>query len=115
MEACPPSDSVTALTVNMLIEPDGLIKMVCMGDQIHAETPFTCWGLSVPQSSVEPEHLNDAATKVAEACKARGIIGYFTVDFVTFIHPKHVSIGRLNTSYNLCLTLTALKYFYKNY
>ena len=70
-----------------------------MGDQIHAETPFSCWGLSMPQSSVEPDQLNDACFKIAEACKARGVIGFFAVDFVTFIHPKTVGISGIRDLY----------------
>lgn len=45
----------------------------------------------MPQSSVEPDVLNAACKKVAEACKSRGIIGYLSVDFVTFIDSKTVS------------------------
>ena len=73
IEACPPSDSVTALTVDMLIEPNGTIGLVSAGDQIHADSQFSCWGMSVPQSSVEPEELNDACHRVAESCKSRGV------------------------------------------
>ena len=91
IEACPPSDSTTAITVDMLIEPTGVIKLVCVGDQIHADSPLRCWGLSVPQASVEPEQLNDACFRIAQACKARGVVGYFTIDFITFIHPRTVS------------------------
>ncbi|KAL4227848.1 hypothetical protein ACF0H5_013286 [Mactra antiquata] len=87
IEACPPSDSITTLTVDMLIEPNGATSIVCCGDQIHAESPFSCWGVSVPQSSVEPHVLNKACYSIADACKKRGIMGYFAVDFVTFIHP----------------------------
>lgn len=94
IEATPPSDSITSLTVDMLIEPTGRANVLCMGDQIHAETPFSCWGVSMPQSSVEPDVLNAACKKVAEACKSRGIIGYLSVDFVTFIDSKTVSHSR---------------------
>lgn len=52
---------------------------------------YSCWGLSTPQCSVDPDELNVASKKIAEACKARGIVGYFAIDFVTYIHPKTVS------------------------
>ncbi|XP_048255584.1 IQ domain-containing protein H-like isoform X2 [Haliotis rufescens] len=88
IEACPPSESITCVTVDMMIEPSGVINILTCGDQIHAETPFSCWGLSLPQSSIEPDTLNTACYKVAEACKSRGIVGYYTIDFVTFIDGK---------------------------
>ena len=92
IEACPPSDSITTLTVDMLIEPNGKTSLISCGDQIHAESQFSCWGVSIPQSSVEPDLLNKACFSIAESCKSRGIMGYFCVDFVTFIDPKSVSI-----------------------
>ena len=92
IEACPPSDSVTALSVNMLIEPNNELTIVSCGDQIHAESPFGCWGLSVPQSSVEPAELNAACKKIAQSCHQRGVMGYFTIDFVTFIDSTTVGI-----------------------
>lgn len=87
-EASPPSESVTAITADMLIEPDGTIQLMSVGDQVHAENPFQCWGVSVPQSSVEPQQLNDILQKVAETCRSRHIIGPISIDLVTFIHPK---------------------------
>ncbi|XP_064607991.1 IQ domain-containing protein H-like isoform X2 [Liolophura sinensis] len=88
IEACPPAESMTAISVDMLIEPNGEITMVCCGDQIHAETPFACWGVSVPQASVEPDILNDTCKRIGMACKSRGVMGYFSVDFVTFIDSQ---------------------------
>ena len=90
IEACPPSDSVTAITVNVLITPDGKVTLISSGDQIHADSPFNCWGLSVPQSSVDPTQLNQACARVAKSCLQRGVLGYFSVDFVTFIDPNTV-------------------------
>ena len=89
----------------MLIEPSGSIRIKCVGDQIHADSQYQSWGLSVPQASVEPEQLNEACFKVARACKARGIVGYFTVDFITFIHPKTVPLP-------LLLSLKIFHYFF---
>jgi len=95
VEACPPSDSVTTVSVSVLVEPGtadgGAVELVASGDQIHADSEFSCWGLTCPQSSVDPARLNAAVNKVAGACRARGIVGYITVDFVTFIDPLSVS------------------------
>lgn len=92
IEACPPADSMTAISVDMMIEPNGEISMVCCGDQLHAETPFASWGVSVPQASVEPCILNDICKRIATACKSRGVMGYFCVDFVTFIDSQTVCV-----------------------
>ncbi|PFX15030.1 IQ domain-containing protein H [Stylophora pistillata] len=88
IEACPSSDSVTTLSVDVLIEPTGETTVLSMADQIHATSPFRCWGYSVPQTSVDPPVLCTAADAVSNACKLRGIVGYFSIDFVTFIDPK---------------------------
>jgi len=97
LEACPPSDSVTALTVDMFVQPNGAVCMVSNGDQIHAETPLGFWGMSMPQSSVEPDILNELSSKVAEACVARAVVGYLTIDYVTYIHPRKVSTLTVQT------------------
>lgn len=90
IEGVPPSESTTALTVDMLIEPDGAIKILSSGDQI-CSAPFEVWGVSVPQSSVPAHLLAEAVWGVAMSCRARGVIGHFSVDFATFIDPYSVS------------------------
>lgn len=90
IEAYPPSDNVTALTVSVLIEPDSKVKILSSGDHIHAESPYSCWGISFPQSSVDTKQLNQAVEQIAEACKQRNIVGYFDIDFVTYIDARTV-------------------------
>ncbi len=92
LEAHPPSDSVTSLTVSVLIEPDQSYKILSSGDHIHADSQYSCWGYSFPQTSVDPDVLNASCTKIINACRQRNIIGYLDIDFVTFIDSKTVII-----------------------
>ncbi|XP_048418785.2 IQ motif-containing protein H isoform X1 [Stegostoma tigrinum] len=118
VEAYPPSDSVTNLTIDMLIEPTGEVSMVSCGDQIHSNSPLECWGTTVPQCSVNPGNLHSVCVKIAEACKCRGIIGFFSIDLVTFIHPltmeQQVWATDLDLAYSDQLAMTQLMLFISN-
>lgn len=46
VEAYPRSESVTNITVNMLIDPVGDIHITGSGDQIHDDNPLNAWGYS---------------------------------------------------------------------
>ena len=78
------------MTVSVLIEPDQSHKIILSGDHIHAESQYSCWGLSFPQTSIDPKVLNESCQKVIEACKQRKIVGYLDIDFVTFIDLQTV-------------------------
>lgn len=79
---------MTSITVCLSIEPNGNYTIICSGDHLHAESQFSCWGLSFPQSSVEPQEINSYCEQIVEQCKQRNIYGYVDVDFVTFIDAK---------------------------
>ncbi|XP_039268071.2 IQ domain-containing protein H-like [Styela clava] len=115
VEAYPPSESVTCLTVDMFIDPTGLIQMLSCGDQIHADNPLSCWGTSVPQASVDPVWLENMCVKVAEACRARGVIGHFSIDYVTYIDPDNMKqivwATDLTLAYSDQLAMTQLMLF----
>ncbi|CAF5188839.1 unnamed protein product, partial [Rotaria magnacalcarata] len=88
IEAYPPSNSVTSITVCLSIEPDGHYSLVCSGDQLHAESQFSCWGLSFPQTSADSNRLNTYCSSIVEQCQQRNIYGYIDIDFITFIDIK---------------------------
>ena len=86
IEASPPSDDVTCITVDMFIAPNGEVEIKGTGDQIRA-TDFQTWAVSTPQTSISPPRLHSSSKNVAKACYERGIIGYVSVGFATFIDP----------------------------
>ncbi|NXE37952.1 IQCH protein, partial [Ptilorrhoa leucosticta] len=112
IEAFPFSASITNVTVDLLIEPTGEVTMVSSGDQLHAEGPLRSSGTTIPQRSVDPAVLNSLCSKIGEVCKSKGVLGYFSVDFVAFTHPrtreKQVWATDLDLCYSDQLALTQL-------
>ncbi|NXQ27236.1 IQCH protein, partial [Alaudala cheleensis] len=112
IEAFPFSASVTNLTVDVLIEPTGEVTLLSSGDQLHAEGPLRSSGTTIPQRSVDPEVLKALCWKIGEACKSKGVLGYFSVDFVAFTHPQTGEQQVWATDLDLCysdqLALTQL-------
>ena len=88
VEAVPASDDVTNLTVDVEIEPNGKISMLTCGDQIHSK-PYYCWGWSCPQASVEADLLHQLTLRIAHQAKARKIIGYVKITFMTFLDDEN--------------------------
>lgn len=118
LEAHPPSDSITSLTVSMLIEPDSTVKIIASGDHLHAESQYSCWGYTFPQTSAEPSLINDACLKIAKACRQRNIMGFLNVDFLTYINVENdeqvLWAVDLNLYYSNIISLSSLIVYLTN-
>ncbi|XP_075063684.1 IQ domain-containing protein H isoform X2 [Mixophyes fleayi] len=118
IEAFPPAQSITCLTIDLLINPDGEIQMVSCGDQIHGSSPLQSVGSSVPQCSVSPTTLTSICNRIGETCKARGVLGYLSIELVTFIDPESLEQQIWATDLDLCysdqLAMTQLLLYLTN-
>lgn len=84
VEAYPPSESVTYLTVDMLLEPGGEVAMLSCGDQLHGSCQPEVIGSTVPQTSVHPDTLHSICMRVGQACLQHLVVGYVSVGLATF-------------------------------
>ncbi|XP_053479030.1 IQ motif-containing protein H-like isoform X2 [Ictalurus furcatus] len=87
IEAYPPSDSVTCMTVDLLVEPAGGVCMLSCGDQLHGPGFLQVSGCSVPQCSVRPDVLYSICMQLGRACQERHILGHISLDLITFLEP----------------------------
>uniref|UniRef100_A0A8C1MGG5 IQ motif containing H n=1 Tax=Cyprinus carpio TaxID=7962 RepID=A0A8C1MGG5_CYPCA len=90
IEAFPPSDSVTCLTVDLLVEPGGDVCMLSCGDQLRGPSGLEVVGCTVPQTSICPDVLHSICTRVGQACQKRSIMGHISLDLVTFLDPSNL-------------------------
>nr|AAI61661.1 Si:dkey-246a16.2 protein [Danio rerio] len=90
IEAFPPSQSLTCLTVDLLLEPGGDVLMLSCGDQLRGPSGLEVLGCTVPQTSICPEVLHSVCTRVGQACQQRSIMGHISLDLVTFLDPNNL-------------------------
>ncbi|XP_073707067.1 IQ motif-containing protein H [Garra rufa] len=90
IEAFPPSNSVTCLTVDLLVEPGGDVLMLSCGDQLRGPSGLEVLGCTIPQTSICPDILHSICTRVGQACQQRSIMGHISLDLVTFLDPSNL-------------------------
>ncbi|XP_036068252.1 IQ motif-containing protein H [Oryzias melastigma] len=84
VEAHPPSESITFLTVDLLLEPGGGVSVLSCGDQLYGSCQLEAVGSAVPQTSVQPETLHSFCIRVGRACQHYFSAGYVSVGLATF-------------------------------
>ena len=77
IEASHPSDSVTCLTVDLLVEPGGEVHMLSCGDQLRGPGCLQVAGYTVPQTSVCSDALYSICMRVGHSCQQRRIMLIF--------------------------------------
>ncbi|XP_072551734.1 IQ motif-containing protein H [Salminus brasiliensis] len=112
IEAYPPSDSVTCLTVDLLVEPGGEVRMLSCADQLHEPDTLQVVGCSMPQTSVCSDTLYSICMRVGQACQQRRILGHLSLDLVTFLElgtlEQQVWAVDLDIGYSNQLAMTQL-------
>jgi hypothetical protein len=84
IEAVPASGSpLESPAVNLLIEPTGEVSIHSTHDHIFT-ADYHYVGASFPQQTANRRALNGAALAVGKVCAEKGIIGFVSVDFVSF-------------------------------
>ncbi|CAH8592746.1 unnamed protein product [Schistosoma mattheei] len=118
IEACPPIDEWTNLSVVIAILPNKTVRIVASGDQIHSEDKFYTWGETIPMSSVTPLWVNNLSMGLGSLMANKGVVGYVNIDFLTFIHPEKneqiLWITDIKPGYTDLLAMTQLVLFATN-
>ena len=83
VEAHPPNEEFTTLTVDLFIAPNGTVDFLSSGDQIFS-SPFKVWGVSMPQTSIQPQVLLKITSQLTDTFLQHEIIGHVHFDLVTF-------------------------------
>ncbi|KAH8856370.1 IQ domain-containing protein H [Schistosoma japonicum] len=97
IEACPPVDEWTNLSVVIVILPNKTIRIVASGDHLHLDDKFHTWGETIPMTSVSPLWVNYLCIELGSLMANKGVVGYVNIDFLTFIHPEKI-IAKPTTS-----------------
>ncbi|CAH8866543.1 unnamed protein product [Trichobilharzia szidati] len=118
IEACPPTDEWTNLSVVIAILPNKTVRIVASGDHLHTEDKFCTWGETIPMTSVTPRWINYLCMELGSLMAKKGVVGHVNIDFVTFIHPEKneqiLWITGIKPGYTDLLAMTQLVLFSTN-
>ena len=114
IEACPTKylDGIMGNPcIPMLIEPSGKIKLLPSFEKINSEY-FKNIICTSPQNNIDEEELNKIAKKLGTFFYLQNIIGYITIEFITFHDGKKVLLWCTDVLYGLTQTICDILYGY---
>ena len=114
IEACPTKylDGIMGHPcIPMLIEPNGNIKLLPSFEKINIDYFKNIINIS-PQSNIEEEVLNNMAQKLGTFFYLQNIIGYITIECITFHDGKKVLFWCTDVIYGLTQTLCDILFGY---
>lgn len=82
-----PNSAINSPSVSFLIEPDGKIEVIGSFDRFSAR-PFINGGCVYPQTSLPNINLSTICKAIGDALYTKGILGYITVDLLSFPFPS---------------------------
>lgn len=114
IEACPTSDLDGIMgrpCIPLLIEPNGKIKILPTFEKINVEYFKNAINTS-PQNNIDNDILNKLANKLGIFLYHQDIIGYVTIECITFHDGKKVLYWCTDLIYGLTQTISDIQYGY---
>ena len=114
IEACPTKylDGIMGHPcIPMLIEPNGKIKILPSYEKIYSEY-FKNIICTSPQENIDEEELNKIAKRLGTFFYHQNVIGYITIEFITFHDGKKVLYWCTDVIYGLTQNICDILYGY---
>ena len=112
IEACPTKylDGIMGHPcIPILIEPNGKIKILQTFEKINSDY-FKNIICTSPQECIDPEELNKVAKKLGTFFYLQNIIGYITIECITFHNGKKILYWCTDVIYGLTQTISDILY-----
>ena len=114
IEACPTKglEGVMGIPcIPLLIEPNGKIKILPSFEKINVNY-FKNVICTSPQNNIDNNELNKIAQKLGTFLYHQEIIGYVTIEFITFHDGKNILYWCTDLKYGLTQTICDIQYGY---
>ena len=114
IEACPTKELEGIMgipCIPLLIEPNGKIKILPSFEKINVNHFKNVISTS-PQNNIKNDELNILAQKLGTFLYHQEIIGYVTIECITFHDGKHILYWCIDLEYGLTQTICDIQYGY---